>query len=263
MSMATDVDGRKLTIAVEPTYSVTQLEQMLKPLSEWVKKNTTHELKLVPYTSYINYWDSIHQQKPDLALDPSHIASHRINQQNYQALVRTVEPAVLHLIVDQQQTKDIERIEDFLLSKKIAALHHPSMASILYERWFGGSIIMPDKVPVHYSYSEGIDMIFDAQAGATIVPEWLLNLYPNFKSIKQSKPELGLTLLASPGLDAETVREIKNAFIAMKGQRDAYEALVEWNTKYFVEAKNEEYKGLSHVIPTDDLTTALMYLNQR
>ncbi len=252
-------ESGELTISVEPTYPAEQLELIFKPLSQLLKAETGHTLKLVPSMNYYFYWKDAVTDRPDLTFDAPHVASYRITKNGYKPLVKTVEPTIFHLIVDQGSAKDIKHKDD-LITKRIATLQHPSMASILYEKWYGHSIVVPNKIIANYAWSDGIDLIFDGEADATIVPEWLLSLYPNFKSIKQSEAMLGMSILASPGLSDELTNKLKKVFLHMRYNNNAYESLVELNTNYFIDADSQEYQGLMDQIPESYIKSANSYL---
>jgi len=253
---STNASSRTFTIAVEPTYPNEQLEQMIKPLSNWLKSKTGHELKLVQSENYYLYWKDAVLEQPDLTLESPHIAAYRNHENDYRPLVRTAEPTYYHMVVDYALFDNDPYIQETIIGKKIATLQHPSMASILYEEWFSGSAIMPPKVLARYSFQDGIDLIFDGQAEATILPEKLLSLYPNFVSVKKSKPFLGLTLSVAPHINDNTAMAIQEVLLSMKDDSNAYDALVEWNTSHFVRADATEYANMDNMIPKSYMEAA-------
>ncbi|WP_395377392.1 phosphate/phosphite/phosphonate ABC transporter substrate-binding protein [Marinicella sp. W31] len=250
------VSSRTFTIAIEPNYPNQQLEQMIKPLSDWLKSQTGHDLKLVPAENYYLYWKDTVLEQPDLTLDSPHITSYRIQERNYKPLVRTAEATYYHLVVDYDLHQSDPYLVENMPGKRIATLQHPSMASILYEKWYGGSAIMPAKILARYSFQDGIDLIFDAEADATIIPEKMLALYPNFVSVKKSEAVLGLTLSVAPHINDNTALAIQQALLNAKDDSNAYEALVEWNTSHFVEAQEAEYVDLVSLIPRSYMDSA-------
>ena len=248
--------SRTFTIAVEPTYTNDQLEQMLKPLSQWLKAKTGHDLELVPAENYYLYWKDTVLEQPDLTLDPPHIAAYRIQQNHYKPLIRMAEPTYYHLVVDAAAFEGDNHVKDTLRGKKISTLQHPSMASILYEQWYDDSVIMPQKVLARRSFQDGVDLIFDQQADATIIPEKLLSLYPNFVSVQKSEPFLGLTLSVAPHIQTNSAYALQQVLLEMHNDPDAYEALVEWNTSHFVEAQEAEYVDMVSLIPSNYMEAA-------
>ena len=250
------VNARTFTIAIEPTYPSVQLEQMVQPLSDWLESKTGHNLKLVPSRNYYDYWKNTVVEEPDLTLDSQHITSYRIQEKNYKPLVRTAEPSYYHLVVDYETHQNDPNLIENMPGKRIATLQHPSMASILYEQWYGKSAIMPAKILSRYSFQDGIDLIFDAEADATIIPEKLLSLYPNFVSIKKSKALMGLTLSVAPHINDNTALALQQVLLSMKDDDNAYDALVEWNTSHFIEANEAEYVDFVSLIPKSYIDSA-------
>ena len=259
LMVAAVTQAKVLTIAVEPTYPSEQLKEIFKPLGEWLKSEVGYDLKVVTSQNYYFYWKNAVNKRPDLTFDAPHIASYRMQENGYRPLVATKEPTIFHLVMDQD--KYPQKISDIdLISKRIATVQHPSIASILYEKWFAGSVVMPSKILANYSWVDGVNSIFDGQADATIIPGWLLSLYPNFKSVKQSKPLAGMTILASPTLSDELVEKIRIALLNMKNNDSAYDALVELNTEYFIDASQTAYSGLVELFPDSYLSAAKMHL---
>ena len=235
--------GRILTIAVEPTYPDSEVEEMLHPINIWLKQNSNYELELVLAENYFHYWKNTISFNPDLTIDSPHVAAYRIQQKQYVPLVRSENPMVFHLVMENAQSNE-SITEDDLFGKRIATLQHPSLPSVIFERWYEGSIVMPTKVLSFLSYEDGIDMILDTKADATIVPEHIFTLHPYLKSVKKSQPLLGMSIMASPNLDLRVINDLKKELILMQKYIELPEMLTN-----FVEAQSNDYTDYSDMIP--------------
>lgn len=239
----------KYTMVIEPTYPIEQAKQVYAPLSQWLSKKTGHEIEIIIDNNYYFYWSSAKGSRvPDFVLDAAHIASFRSKKKNYKILATTIEPITFHLISLDEPAKD-QSVNNFLISKAVAMLPHPSLANIYFKQWFPDLFSSPNKNIKALSWEETVEIVFNGGAEAAIVPHWIYNQYPNFVSLLESKKIPGTTFLASPNVPNDVVEIFKDALISLKDDKDAYNVLVELNTEGFKEPKIENFDMLIKLLP--------------
>jgi ABC-type phosphate/phosphonate transport system substrate-binding protein len=239
----------KYTMVIEPTYPIEQGKQVYEPLRKWLSKKTGHNIEIIIDKNYFSYWrNSIGKRTPDFSFDAPHIAAYRINRKDYRPIATTLEPSTFHLI-SLDIPYDDETVDQFMVGKKVIMIPNPSLASVFFNRWFTDLFASPSKIVTALSWQDAVELVFDGAADAAIVPEWMLNLYPNFESLKKSDSLPGPTFLASPNVPKDVAEAFQAALISLVDDEEAYDVLVELNTQGFQTPKTEEYTPLLELLP--------------
>jgi ABC-type phosphate/phosphonate transport system substrate-binding protein len=242
-------NANKYTMVIEPIYPIEQGKQVYEPLRKWLSKKTGHDLEIIIDNNYFSYWrNAIGKRTPDFAFDAPHVAAYRINKKDYRPLASTLEPTIFHLI-SLDVPYDDETIDQFMVGKKVIMIPNPSLASIFFNKWFTDLFASPSKVVTALSWQDAVELVFDGAADAAIVPEWMLNLYPNFASLKKSESLPGPTFLASPNVSKDVAEAFQAALISLIDDEEAYDVLVELNAEGFQAPTVEEYEPLLELLP--------------
>lgn len=253
MVFATISHGQSITVAVEAVYPKDQAELVYKPLKLWLEKKTGLSVIIESADNYYFYWRDAKNEEPDFTLDASHVAAYRIQEKNYVPLVRLQEDVTYHLISNFEPAAG-QSMGEFLVGESVVTLPNPNMGSILFDEWFTDLFLQPQKTVTALSWEDVIEQVFAQSANAAIVPNYLVELYPNFLSLTESKPFPGLTLLASPNMNSEIMQTVKEAMLSIgKEDDESYDILAELNSEGFIEANAEDYAGLA------DVLTRLLY----
>ncbi|WP_395373771.1 PhnD/SsuA/transferrin family substrate-binding protein [Marinicella sp. W31] len=205
--------SRDLTLLVEPTYSSAEIEGYVESINTQLQASIGYEIRVVKPKNYYYYWRDLSRNQTDLVLESPHIAAYRIHQLGYKPVVRKTTPLAFHLAVHKDDYSTFSNA-DVLKSKRIATLPHPSLPSILFENWYTNSVVQPRKILADQSWHDGIEIIESGKAEATIIPDEFMASHSDFISIKKSDDFLGLSLLSSPTLAPDLVRQIKEALLA-------------------------------------------------
>ncbi|MCF6287891.1 MAG: phosphate/phosphite/phosphonate ABC transporter substrate-binding protein [Proteobacteria bacterium] len=241
--------ANKYTLVIEPTYPIAQGKQVYEPLSKWLSKKTGHEIEIIIDNNYYFYWRSANGSRtPDFTFDSPHIAALRAVKKNYIPIATTIEPLTYHLI-SLDEPKEGETVQDFMISKTIAMLPHPSLATVYFKQWFTDLFSAPNKNVTALSWQEAVEIVFDGDAQAAIVPNWMYKLYPNFISILESNSIPGSTFMASPNVPKEVITVFQNALLSLKDDEAAYDVLVELNTEGFKKPNIDDYLNLIKLLP--------------
>lgn len=243
------VRAAEYSLVIEPTYPIEQGKQVYEPLRAWLSKKTGHDIKIIIDNNYFFYWRSaMGGRTPDFTFDPPHIASYRMEQKDYLPIATTIEPSFFHLVSLEVPQKG-EKMEKFMVGKKVIMIPNPSLASIFFNKWFTDLFAAPSKVVTALSWQDAVEIVFDGGADAAITPEWMLDLYPNFESLKKSEELPGPTFLASPSVPKDVRESLQKALISLVDEEAAYEVLVELNTEGFKKPDVEKFKGLKSMLP--------------
>lgn len=244
--------SQTITLAIEATFPRDQAEFVYEPLKNWLEKKTGLTVEIESADNYYFYWRSARNNEPDFTLDASHVAAYRMQEKNYEPLARVQEDISYHLISNFEPA-DGQSIDEFLVGNRVVTLPNPNLGSILFDQWFTDLFLQPQKIVTALSWEDAIEQVFAQSADAAIIPSSLFELYPNFVSLKESKPFPGLTFLASPNVSPQLKDSFKKAIISIGEDDESFDILAELNSDGFVEVNQADYKGLA------DILTKLMY----
>ncbi len=240
--------GKSLTLEIVSTYPPEKAQRVYEPLRKWLSEKTGYEITLSLPKNYYFYWRNAQRTMPDLTLDDPHVASWRIKEKGYEPLARKEENITYHLITEQEPAKD-QKLNAFMVGKKVIVLPSPSLSSIYFDRWFTDLFQQPVKAASALSWRDAVEQIFDGEAQAAIIPDSTYRLYPNFFSLKHSQSLPGRVFLASPALNLATTNKIRKALLDMGGDNAGYSALVELNSQNLVPASKSDYADLYRLLP--------------
>ncbi len=240
----------KYTLLVEATYAPDRGKEVYETFTKWLGKQIGHEIEIIIDNNYYSYWRQIHGKRtPDFTFDSPHIAAFRAIKKQYRPVAVTQEDLVFHLVSLEEIPEDTT-IEKHLTNKKVAMLPNPSLASIYFKQWFNDLFASPQKNVAALDWQETIDIVYDGEAQAAIIPHWMYNLYPNFVSLKQSPPIPGRTFMASPNVPKKIVDKLQNVLLTMHQiTEEGYDSSYELNTAGFKEVDLSRYEHLIDLLP--------------
>lgn len=245
------IPAKTYTVVVEPIYPTYQSKEVYEPLRKWLTEKTGYQIEILVDINYGFYWKNAKGSRmPDFSFDASHVASYRQNVKGYQPLAAVDELVAFHLISLDKPDKG-QTVNDFLIGKKVMTLPKPSYASELFNQWFPDLFSSPSKDITALSWQDSIDSIFDGTSDAAIIPDWMLELYPNFHSLLVSKKLPGATFMSSPNVPSDVVNKFKSALLSLKNDKNSYDVLVELNTSGFKEVTSDHFDQLFHMLPVD------------
>lgn len=235
----------KFTLLVEATYAPDRGKEVYETFRKWLEKQIGHEIEIIIDNNYYLYWRQAKGDKtPDFTFDSPHIAAYRAINKQYQPVAVTQEDLVFHLI-SLEEVPEGSTVEKYLTNKQVAMLPNPSLASLYFKQWFDDLFASPKKNVAALDWQETIDIVYDGEAQAAIVPQWVYNLYPNFISLKQSPSLPGRTFMASPNVPQKIIDKLQNVLLTMHEMTDdGYDSSYELNTAGFKEVNFSRYNSL-------------------
>ena len=231
-----------IQMLVNPIYLPEQAEQVYQPLVNFLNEETGLDIELITARNFHRYWlDARRDQSAPLILEDSHMASWRMNRHGYQPLVTTSTPTSFSLLA-MGQFADVEW-SDFV-GLRISSLPSPSLGYVILSNWYNNPLQQPLILSNATSWLDAIEIVFAGEADAAIVPQNLVQRYPNLYVIRQSEELPGLTLSASSDVPVSIRETLTEAMTRLHENADYHAALFELDIEQFVQANPEDYATL-------------------
>ncbi|MBX3692599.1 PhnD/SsuA/transferrin family substrate-binding protein [Dokdonella sp.] len=229
----------------EPIYAPDAARAIYKPLVEYLARETGEKFVLVTPPNYGVYWRNIATENiTEFTLDEAHFADYRISRLGFVPLVRTAEPSSYTLASLEYEGQGLGALKD----KRIATMPAPSLGYALLAQFYPNPIEQPRFMSTARSWRDGVQILFDGEVDAAIVPTWLKDTYPNLISIHTSRQYPGPALLASPSVPVEVRDRVRAALLKLADEPDLAELLLEIGVTRFVPATPEEYAGSQELL---------------
>ena len=234
--------SRPIQLLVNPIYLPEQAEQVYQPLARFLSEETGLNIELVTARNFHRYWlDARRDQSAPLVLEDSHMASWRMNRHGYQPLVTTSTPTSFSLLAMAQYADN--DWSDFV-GLRISSLPSPSLGYVILSNWYSNPLQQPLILSNATSWLDAIEIVFAGEADAAIVPQNLVQRYPNLYQIRQSEELPGLTLSAASNVPAPIREMLTEAMVRLHENADYHGALFELDIEQFVPANPEDYATL-------------------
>lgn len=231
----------QLTLIVEPSYPQDQAAEVYKPLLDYLKTATGHDIKLLPQRNFHFFWRDLRQNVPaDLMFAEAHFTDYRIKRFGAVPVARTAERSSYTLLASDQLT--VTKLDE-LMGKNIVTMPSPSLGFALLLEFFPSPVAQPNILSTAASWRDGVEIVFAGEADAAIVPTWLQAQYPNLVPVKTSRDFAGQAFTASKDLDPAVRQSIEDALLKLHEDTEAYNVLAELGVSKFEKASAAEYDG--------------------
>ena len=229
------------TLQVHPIFTPRQAELVYQPLVDFLNSTTDYRFELKTTRDFHSYWLDIRRgRRPDLVLEDAHLIALRMQQHGFVPLVRADEPATFSLLT---MDPGAQAPEDFV-GRRVSSMPAPSLGYLVLASWFTNPMQQPVLESSAASWLDAVEIVFDGEAEAAIVPHNLVRRYVNLDSVVTSAEFPHLTIAASPDL-AESVRAaVTRALLELDQQPEHFAVLHELDIEAFVPANPDEYLGL-------------------
>lgn len=237
-----------LELLVNPVYPPDQARLVYQPLINYLNESTGLDIRLSVDRNFHRYWlNARRNEAPHLILEDAHLAAWRMANFDYRPLVATDSPITFSLLTTGALADD--SLDDFV-GRRISSLPSPSLGYLMLADWFENPLQQPIILSTATSWLDAVEMVFSAEADATIAPNNLVARYPNLYPVATS-PELpGLTLSASPNLPQDISETLIDAMTALHDDETYHAALFELDIDRFVRADPQDYEGLEEWLST-------------
>lgn len=235
-----------LNLVVEPIHNPERSRAVHKPLVAYLRDATGLDIKLVTPESFHSYWIALREKDDyDLVYDAPHITDFLIERRDYLPLVKTTNPTSFTLVAGytlEQPTLDA------VFGRTVVTMSAPSMGYMLLMSFFPNPLRQPAINSAAQSWEDAVQMVFDQQADAAMLPTWMAKRYPQLVPIKQSEEYPGKALSASPNVSQADRDAIRKALLELNDSDRMPDIRVEMEVDGFEPAAPEDFKGDSKLL---------------
>lgn len=240
------VSAAELELVVQPLFTPERSQRVYRHLTNYLSEVTPHEVTLVTPRQFRVYWRKLRDGEDyALAYDDAHLAHYRMDRLGYSALARETE-RMRFAIVANAELAGAER--SALYGKRLATMPAPSLDYSVLMRLFPDPIRQPNLVSTAQSRRDAIEIIFNDEAVAAIVPGWLARRYPNLPKLHETGAFPGSTITAAPSVSEQVRNDIREALLSLSERKEYYSVLVELNSDGFEPASPDDYTGLHSLL---------------
>jgi hypothetical protein len=234
------------TLMVEPSYPPDQVQEVYRPLTDYLTRATGHRFEVISPRNYHFYWRDLRRNvKSDFVFEDAHFTEYRQRRFGFTPLARKLESTTYALLADPEFG---ERGLDGMVGRRIATMPSPSLGFALLAEFFQNPVSQPEFRSEASSWRDGVEMVFSGDAEGAMVPEHIARQYPNLIEVATSRAFLGTTVSASADVPDEVRRAVRDALLRMHEDESAYEVLVELGATGFEPANAADYRNAEAVL---------------
>ena len=229
------------TVTVEPNYPPAQAQDVYRPLLAYLSKATGHRFILKTSGNYHVYWRDLRGGAPtDFAFEEAHFTDYRVNRQRFTPLVRVTDPTKFTLLVD---AANADAGPNGLIGRRIASMSAPSLGYLLLGELYKNPIAQPEIQSVAASWKDGVEMVFNSETDAAMVPGYIAQTYPNLVPVATSRDFIGRAFSASPRVPMDVRKKVADALLRLHKDQSLYDVINELGATQFVPTSAAEYAG--------------------
>ncbi len=238
-----DSPAMSLTLLVHPVFTPDQAELVYRPLINYLNSATRHEFELVTPRDFHRYWLDTRRGEalPDLTLEDAHMVAYRMSRFGFTPLAKPEQPATFSLMTSD--LREEQRLE-FFVGRRVSSMPAPSLGYLVLASWYDNPMAQPVFFSNASSWLDAVEIVFNLEADAAIVPHNLVDRYVNLDIVATSPEFPGTTVAASPNVPESVREEITDALVALQDDPEYYDALFEMDIDRFVPADPDDYEGL-------------------
>ena len=225
---------------VQPILPPEQTKKAFLPLTEYLSKQTGHNIKLITSINFLSYWETMKKNTQyDLVLDAAHLTDYRVKRMGYNVLAKRAD-AVSYTLVTGENADVLDPEE--LIGKSIASIGSPSLGMLRVEEMFPNPLRQPVIVEVNNS-TDMIQKVLDGKAVGAMVPTPLVGQYPELVTITTTEQVPHTAISASSTVPKDVQDAIRKALINADKTEEGQEMLSAINFPSFETASNQQYQG--------------------
>lgn len=238
-----------LNLVVEPLYPPERSRQVHKPLIDYLREATGLDIQLVTPENFHRYWTQVRARDDyDLVYDAPHMTDFLIQRRDYVPLAKAVNPTRFTLVAGYSLDKPTL---DAVLGRSIVTMSAPSMGYMLLMRMFPNPLRQPNITSAAQSWEDAVQIVFDEEADAAMLPSWMAERYPQLVPIQTTENYPGKTVSASPNVSAEDREAVRQALLDAAESDYMPDISFELNVDAFEPADPEDFEG--HISLLDNL----------
>lgn len=238
-----------LNLVVEPLYPPERSRQVHKPLIDYLREATGLDIQLVTPENFHRYWTQVRARDDyDLVYDAPHMTDFLIQRRDYVPLAKAANPTRFTLVAGYSLD---EPTLDAVLGRSIVTMSAPSMGYMLLMRMFPNPLRQPNITSAAQSWEDAVQIVFDQDADAAMLPSWMSERYPQLVPIQTTENYPGKAVSASPEVSAEDREAVRRALLDAEDSDYMPDISFELNVDAFEPADPEDFRG--HISLLDNL----------
>ncbi|MCB1734455.1 MAG: PhnD/SsuA/transferrin family substrate-binding protein [Gammaproteobacteria bacterium] len=238
-------DAATYTLAIEPSDSPSRLQQLYRPLADYLSRSTgeTFEVQLAP--NFLAYWQRVKKGGAyDFIIDSAHMTDYRIKEQKFVPLMRGA-GNVTYSVVTLKSGAGTEA--KALVGKNVASLGPPSMPYLLFHKLYPNPLRQPKLVPVEGA-SAAIDELRSNNAIAAVIPSQVAQHTDDVIVIAETEAVPNLALSASPTVPAHIQARVVEALNNASSDPEIVELLDQLGISEMTPVDAAQYQGQASLL---------------
>lgn len=233
--------ARALNLVVEPLYPPERSRDVHKPLIDYLRESTGLDIQLVTPENYHKYWTQIRVREDfDLVYDAPHMTDFLIQRRDYEPLAKADTPTRFTLVAGYSLE---EPSLDAVLGRSIVTMSAPSMGYMLLMQMFPNPLRQPNITSAAQSWEDAVQIVFDQDADAAMLPSWMADRYPQLTPIQPTENYPGKTVSASPNVSAADREAVLQALLEAEESDYMPDISFELQVEAFEPATPEDFRG--------------------
>lgn len=230
-----------LNLVVEPLYPPERSRLVHASLLEYLRESTGLDIQLITPENFHKYWTQIRTRDDfDLVYDSPHITDFLIQRRGYTPLAKAVNPTSFTLVAGYSLE---EPTLDAVFGRTIVTMSAPSMGYMLLMQMFPNPLRQPNITSAAQSWENAVQIVFDQDADAAMLPTWMAQRYPQLVPIEKTDDYPGKAMSASPNVSAEDREAIRQALLDAAESDSMADISFELQVNAFEPADPETYRG--------------------
>lgn len=230
-----------INIVFEPIYEPERSRQVHGKLVSYLEEATGLDFEIIAPKDYHTYWLALRQRDDyDLIYDAPHITDFLIQRRNYEPLVKASNPTSFTLVAGYSLE---EPTLDAVFGRSVVTMSAPSFGYMLLMKFFPNPLRQPNITSAAQSWEDAVQIVFDQQADAAMLPTWMAQRYPQLVPIQRSDDYPGKAISAAPHMEDSAKQAITEALVALADTELMADIRFEMQVESFEPASPEDYAG--------------------
>ena len=233
------------SFVVQPILPPDQTKKAFMPLTNYLSKQTGHNIKLVTSINFLSYWETMKKgNEYDIILDAAHLTDYRLKRMGYKVLAKRAD-AVSYSLVTGENADILDPAE--LIGKSVATIGSPSLGMLRVEEMFPNPLRQPVIVEVNNSI-DSIQKVIDGKAVGAMVPTPLVGGFPELITVTTTDQVPHTAISASPRVPADVQNAISTALINASKTPEGQKMLEQINFPAFEKTNADAYNGYAGLL---------------
>ncbi len=246
MGLLTTQPVDALNLVVEPLYPPERSKQVHASLIDYLRESTGLDIQLVTPENFHKYWTQIRVREDfDLVYDSPHMTDFLIQRRGYTPLVKATNPTRFTLVAGYSLD---EPTLDAVLGRSVVTMSAPSMGYMLLMNMFPNPLRQPNITSAAQSWEDAVQIVFDQEADAAMLPSWMAERYPQLVPIQPTNNYPGKAISASPNVSAEDREAVTRALLEAAESEVMADISFELKVDGFEPAEPEDFEGYMRLL---------------